>query len=110
MVRLVLLRLLESYFRHRWLYLLPIVFMAGAALVYILNMPPTYVVSGTLYIQNDNLLSSLTDIRNDGFSYVTPAQATMIRIWAVKNTVDAAASRMSLNDSSRNTKRVTIAA
>ena len=86
MVRLVLLRLLESYFRHRWLYLLPIVFMAGAALVYILNMPPTYVVSGTLYIQNDNLLSSLTDILNDGFSYVTPAQATTGELYQLLNT------------------------
>lgn len=77
MLRLVLLRLLESYFRHRWLYLLPIVLMSAAAFVYVASMPPTYAVSGTLYVQNGNLLSSLTDIRPDGYSYITPAQAAM---------------------------------
>lgn len=51
--------------------------MSVTAGAYIATMPATYVVSGTLYIQSDNLLSSLTDIRQDGFSYVTPAQATM---------------------------------
>lgn len=85
MVRLVLLRLLESYFRHRWLYLLPIVAMSMAALFYIATIPATYVVNGTLYIQNDNLLSSLTDIRSDGFSYVTPAQATTSELYQLLN-------------------------
>lgn len=85
MVRLVLLRLFESYFRHRWLYLLPIVLMGVAAAVYITLMPATYEVSGTLYIQNGNLLSSLTDIQKDGFSYVTPAQATMGELYQLLN-------------------------
>lgn len=85
MVRLVLLRILESYFRHRWLYLLPIVAMSAAALLYITIMPAKYVVNGTLYIQDDNLLSSLTDIRRDGFSYVTPAQATMGELYQLLN-------------------------
>lgn len=85
MVRLVLLRLLESYFRHRWLYLLPIVAMSAAALIYIAIMPAKYVVNGTLYIQADNLLSSLTDIRSDGFSYVTPAQATTSELYQLLN-------------------------
>ena len=34
MLRLINLRLLESYFRHRWLYLLPIVIMVGVAAYY----------------------------------------------------------------------------
>lgn len=85
MVRLVLLRLFESYFRHRWLYLLPIGLMSVAAGVYLATMPATYVVNGTLYIQSDNLLSSLTDIRQDGFSYVTPAQATMGELYQLLN-------------------------
>lgn len=85
MVRLVLLRLFESYFRHRWLHLLPILLMSVAAGVYLIIMPPTYEVSGTLYIQNGNLLSSLTDIQKDGFSYVTPAQATMGELYQLLN-------------------------
>ena len=85
MVRLVLLRILESYFRHRWLYLLPIVAMSAAAMIYIAIMPAKYVVNGTLYIQADNLLSSLTDIRSDGYSYVTPAQATTGELYQLLN-------------------------
>lgn len=85
MVRLVLLRFLESYFRHRWLYLLPIVVMSGVAAAYVATMPATYVVTGTLYIQNGNLLSSLTAIRNDGFSYITPAQATVGELYQLLN-------------------------
>lgn len=85
MVRLVLLRLLESYFRHRWLYLLPILLMSGAAFMYVSSMPATYMASGTLYIQDGNLLSSLTAIRSDGFSYVTPAQATTSELYQLLN-------------------------
>lgn|GEM_PF-394228 len=85
MLRLVLLRLFESYFRHRWLYLLPIVLMGAAAGVYISSMAPTYSVSGTLYVQNGTLLASLTDIRSDGFTYVTPAQATSSELYQLLN-------------------------
>jgi len=84
-LRLVLLRLVESYFRHRWLYLLPIAVMTASAIVYVSSMSPTYVVSGTLYVQNGNLLSSLTDIRPDGYSYITPAQATMGELYQLLN-------------------------
>lgn len=85
MVRLVLLRLLESYFRHRWLYLLPIVLMTVASFAYVTSLTPTYIVSGTLYVQNGTLLSSLTAIRSDGFSYVTPAQATIGELYQLLN-------------------------
>lgn len=85
MLRLVLLRLLESYFRHRWLYLLPIVLMTVASFAYVSSLPPTYVVSGTLYVQNGTLLSSLTAIRSDGFSYITPAQATIGELYQLLN-------------------------
>jgi len=84
-LRLVLLRLLESYFRHRWLYLLPIVLMSAAAAVYISSMAPTYAVNGTVYVQNGTLLSSLTAIRSDGFAYVTPAQATSGELYQLLN-------------------------
>lgn len=76
MVRLVLLRLLESYFRHRWLYLLPILIMIGVGGVVFTTATPSYVASSVIYVQKESLLSSLTSIRNDGFSWVTPANAT----------------------------------
>lgn len=78
MIRLILLRLLESYFRHRWLYLLPIALMSALALVSLLISRPKYQADGVLYVQTDSLLSSLTDVRANSASWwVTPAQATM---------------------------------
>lgn len=77
MVRLVILRLLESYFRHRWLYLLPVVLMAVIAVFVFVNATPSYISSSILYVQKESLLASLTSVREDGFSWVTPADATV---------------------------------
>lgn len=76
MMRLILLRLLESYFRHRWLYLTPLVLLLALAAVYQYYSPPTYMSHGTLYVQRRPLITSLTGTGNDGFSWRTPAQAT----------------------------------
>ena len=81
MFRLVTLRLLESYFRHRWLYLIPIVLMIPAAVAYITLKPPGYVAHGTLYIQKESLISSLNALRNEGFSWLTPADATISELY-----------------------------
>lgn len=86
MLRLILLRLLESYFHRRWLYLLPCVLMAAAAYFYVSRLPVTYSSHGTLYVQNKTLLSSLTALRNDGLSWVTPAQATVSELYELLNT------------------------
>ncbi len=74
MLRLVVLRVLESYFRHRWLYLLPIIIMGVVSILYIVNLKPTYQAGGVVYVQNESLLSSLNTGSSDGFSWVTPAQ------------------------------------
>lgn len=76
MVRIVLLRFMESYFRHRWLYLLPLVITFVAGSLYVLNAQPVYKAAGRLYIEKDSLLASLTATANDGSFWVTPAQAT----------------------------------
>lgn len=85
MIRLFILRLLESYFRHRWLYLAPIIFMAVASTQYVATLPTYYVVSGTMYVQNDILLSSLTAMGNEGFGWSTPAQATVGELYQLLN-------------------------
>ena len=77
MVRLLLLRLCESYFRHRWLYWLPCLLMMVAALIYCRTLPATYVVHGTLYVQDQTLLSALSTLQQEGNIWVTPAQATV---------------------------------
>jgi hypothetical protein len=51
MARLIILRLLDSYFRHRWLNLLPIVLMIGLASASFTLAEPEFVSRGRLYVQ-----------------------------------------------------------
>lgn len=76
MLRLAVLRLLESYFRHRWLYLLPIILMTILGGVYIVNAKPEYRARGVVYVQQETLLSSLTAVAPDGFTWMTAAEAS----------------------------------
>lgn len=77
MARLIILRILETYFRHRWLYLLPIVLMVAAAAVFIYAAKPKYQSQGVLYVQQESLLASMTAVtNNDGSWWMTPSQAT----------------------------------
>lgn len=87
MIRLILLRLLESYFRHRWLYLAPIGLMLAAMGGYMQLVPAPYIAEGTLYVQQETLLSSLTSVRNNGlgFRYVTPAEETVGELYQLMN-------------------------
>lgn len=85
MIRLVIQRLLESYFRHRWLYLVPVVAMAWAALYYVSTLPPKYIARATMYVQNDTLLGSLTALQTEGFGWSTPAQATVNEFYQLLN-------------------------
>jgi len=81
MIRLIIFRFIESYFRHRWLYLLPIVLMGVMGLVYINSKDPEYVSKGTIYVQRESFLASLTSISNSNASiWLTPAQATINQI------------------------------
>ena len=77
MARLIILRLLDSYFRHRWLNLLPIVLMIGLASASFTLAEPEYVSRGRLYVQKASLLSSLTQIPSDGYSWRTPTQIAL---------------------------------
>ncbi|NTW00597.1 MAG: lipopolysaccharide biosynthesis protein [Oscillochloris sp.] len=80
MVRIVLLRLLESYFRHRWLYVLPIVLLVSVGAVYALNIPPEYSASGRLYVSQENLLADLTSSKTGGSWWVSASQSTVSEI------------------------------
>jgi hypothetical protein len=75
MIRLVILRILESYFRHRWLYLVPLVLMSAVAGTYIFTSERDYLSSGTMYVQTRTLLSTLSGDKAS-YSYRTPAQIT----------------------------------
>lgn len=78
MIRLIILRILESYFRHRWLYFLPIILMGIAGIVYVIVRPPNYMSGGSLYVKQESFLASLTSVRNsDAGWWVTPAESTV---------------------------------
>lgn len=85
MVRRLLLRLCEGYFRHRWLYWLPCLLMVIAAYFYCLTLPATYITHGTLYVQDKTLLSSLTALQQEGYTWITPAQATVNEVSELLN-------------------------
>jgi len=74
MIRLVLLRILESYFKHRWLYLLPTVALSIVGAVYLTVREPEYLAKGVVFVQKESLLAELTSVRDVGFSFNTPAQ------------------------------------
>ncbi len=80
MVRIVVLRLLESYFRHRWLYLIPIVITLTACGIYIVSTPPSYSANGRLYVSQQNLLANLTSSNTGGSWYVSAAQSTVTEL------------------------------
>jgi uncharacterized protein involved in exopolysaccharide biosynthesis len=80
MARLFILRLFDSYFRHRWLNLLPLVLMLGMAGAYFQLAPQLYVSRGRLYVQKSSLLPSLTQIRVDGISYQSPTQIAVSEV------------------------------
>ncbi len=80
MLRLVLFRVLESYFRHRWLYFVPVLLMAAFAGLGYVRAKPVYISRGAFYVQKATLLASLTALSQEGFSWVTPAEQTVDEI------------------------------
>ena len=76
MVRLVLLRLLESYFRHRWLYLVPVVILTAVGVATALLAKDEYISSGVMYVQEESFLAGVTGVRTEGFDWLSPATRT----------------------------------
>ncbi len=79
MFRLVLLRILESYFRHRWLNLLPIILMwvvAGASFFF---GKAVYITYGVLYVEQTYALPQITQL-NDSGSWDTVADQTTLEL------------------------------
>jgi capsular polysaccharide biosynthesis protein len=65
---------LESYFRHRWVYLLPVLVLSIVGGVYIFAREPEYLANGVVFVKQESFLAELTSVRDVGFSWNTPAQ------------------------------------
>src|SRR5215212_1489807 len=77
MARIFILRIFDSYFRHRWLNLLPLVLMLAMAGAYFQLAEKQYVSRGRLYVQKSSLLPSLTQLPVDGVSWQSPTQVAV---------------------------------
>lgn len=76
MLRLVILRLTEAFFRRRWSYLLTLLVPLLLAIPVYIFVPPNYKVRGTVYVQSESLLTSLSTETNTP-SWVNFAQQTL---------------------------------
>lgn len=77
MLRLIVVRIFETYFRHRFLYLLPIIFMTIAAIAFYFLSDPVYISEGVVFVRKESFLASLTSLRGDSnFPWMTAAQET----------------------------------
>jgi capsular polysaccharide biosynthesis protein len=86
MIRIAILRILESYFRHRWLYLIPIVLLALIGLVSTVTADAQYFAGGIIYVQKESFLGTLTNVRDVPFSFSTPSQQTVGQIMELMQT------------------------
>ncbi len=77
MVRLVLLRLLESYFRRPILTLLPILLLSVLGVFFILNQESVYIANGKLRVESQTSVEQLSDTGGGSFSWKTIAQQTV---------------------------------
>jgi uncharacterized protein involved in exopolysaccharide biosynthesis len=79
--RLVLPRLLESFFRRPLVCLLPALVFSALGVLSIVKSERTYASSGVLSVSNETLLSTLTEVGSQGgFSWETPATQTSRQI------------------------------
>ena len=81
MLRIAILRILESYFKHRWLYFLPIIILGAIGGYYVSQNEDEYIAGGVMYVQSETFLAALTSVQDSGISWwVTPAQFTIEEI------------------------------
>ncbi len=71
-----LARFLETYFRHRWLNLVPLLMMIVIGAVWLATAKPQYLAAGTMYVQNDTLLATLTSNQPAPTGWTSAADTT----------------------------------
>jgi len=79
------LRLVENFFRHKILYILPALLFASLG-VYLASGVEQYSSKGVVFVQNESFLSSLTEVRVDGFSYSYPSDLAATELFGLLET------------------------
>lgn len=81
-----LLRLVDNLFRHPIRYILPVILLAGFAIV-TLPSDDEYTSTGVVSVEDASFLSSLTDVgRNDSFSFASPADVAEEQLFGLLGT------------------------
>ena len=75
-MRRVFYRFIETFFRHRFLHLVPIPILLVVFAVSYVTTKTTYGSNGTMWIERQTLLASITSNQQDN-TWVTPAQTTV---------------------------------
>jgi uncharacterized protein involved in exopolysaccharide biosynthesis len=72
----VVRRLLETFFRRWYLYLVPLVLFTGVGVYKAMGLESGYRSVGVIDVSKGTLLSELTSIRGENYGYDTPANST----------------------------------
>ncbi len=79
------LRAVDNLFRHKVLYILPVL-LFGALGIYMASGVEQYSSRGVVFVQNGSFLSSLTEVRVDGFSYSYPSDLATTELYGLLET------------------------
>ena len=80
MLRHLLLRVAESYFRHPFLNLTPLFMFTMLGIAYLILQPETYIANSNLAVNSGTITEASLGLRPDGSPWKTPAEFTVSEI------------------------------
>lgn len=75
--RRLILRFLDNFFANFWRNVLPLYLMLAFGIWYFFSITPTYLSYGVLYLQNDSLLTTLSNARQNDYIWVSRGQTVV---------------------------------
>ncbi len=85
-MRRAIYRFIETYFRHRFLHLIPVPIMVVVFVFSMVSTKTTYNSSGVMWIERQTLLQTFSAIMQDNRSFATPAETTVSEFAELMNT------------------------
>jgi hypothetical protein len=80
------LRLLDSFFRHKLLHILPIVAFTALGVWYVGTQDVEYQAKGVVLVEDETLLTSLTNVGGDGNGFQAPSERVSTEVNALLQT------------------------
>lgn len=77
MTRAAIMRLLETFFRRAWLYLLPLVLLIALGVMSAMSLEKKWVSAGAIHASTESLIRTFSEVGvGQAFTYETPAERT----------------------------------